>query len=373
MSSSVEIITLVITLVCLVCFCTVFTILFGHYYKSNIEAVSSGKKDIALIDNAVDEEKDKRNKAKKAWKIVGKVASYVVLGAVFAVFACSLASKINDDVMPFGDTSIIAIASGSMSERNSDAVVAHPELDNQFDKYDLIGLSKVNGPEDIELYDVVAYKNKNDVTIVHRIVEVRSLESGDTVYVTQGDSNKSNDSGSQYADYLAFDRIVGKYNGTRIKGVGVFVFFLQSPSGIVSVLSVIYCIFMFDHYSSKYAKAIVERTNLLVDLIDYDLDHPEEEPVESKYKESLVYRGSTYHFEDGKYLGKTGNGIVEEVYEDYMVFVKKEDSGTTVTVTNTSTNEVRVFENVLEQDLDDLKKFLILAQEGEKESKAKEE
>ena len=43
MSSSVEIITLVITLVCLVCFCTVFTILFGHYYKSNLEAVYSAR------------------------------------------------------------------------------------------------------------------------------------------------------------------------------------------------------------------------------------------------------------------------------------------------------------------------------------------
>ena len=365
MSSSVEIITLVITLVCLVCFCTVFTILFGHYYKSNIEAVSSGKKDIALIDNAVDEEKEKRSKAKKAWKIVGKVASYVVLGAVFAVFACSLVSKINDDVMPFGDTSLIAIASGSMSERTSDAVTSHPELDNQFDKYDLIGISKVHSPDDLALYDVVAYKNKDDLTIVHRIVEIRSLGSGETVYVTQGDSNKTNDAGSQYADYLTFDRIVGKYNGTRLKGIGVFVFFLQSPSGIVSVLSVIYCIFMFDHYSSKYAKAIVERTNMLVELIDYDLDNPEGDPLEGKYKESLVYRGSTYHFEDGKYLGKVGNGIVEEVYEDYMVFVKKDESGNAVTVTNTATNESRVFENVPEEDLSDLKKFLSLVQDEE--------
>ena len=122
---------------------------------------------------------------------------------------------------------------------------------------------------------------------------------------------------------------------------------------------------MFDHYSSKYTKAIVERTNMLVELIDYDLDNPEGDPLEGKYKESLVYRGSTYHFEDGKYLGKVGNGIVEEVYEDYMVFVKKDESGNAVTVTNTATNESRVFENVPEEDLSDLKKFLSLVQDEE--------
>ena len=54
--SAVEIITLFITILCLVSFCAVFTILFHHYYASNIEAVSSGKEDIALIDNAIDEE-----------------------------------------------------------------------------------------------------------------------------------------------------------------------------------------------------------------------------------------------------------------------------------------------------------------------------
>ena len=48
-----------------------------------------------------------------------------------------------------------------------------------------------------------------------------------------------------------------------------------------------------------------------------------------------------------------------------MVFVKKDESGNAVTVTNTATNESRVFENVPEEDLSDLKKFLSLVQNEE--------
>ena len=176
--STVEIITLFITILCLVSFCAVFTILFHHYYASNIEAVSSGKEDIALIDNAIDEEKEKQNKVKKTWKLVGKIFSYVILGIVFAFFIFSFVSKIQGNTMPFGDSTIVVIASGSMSEKNNEYVKDNEELNNQFDTYDMIGISKYGSQNDVKLYDVVAYKNKKDITIVHRVVQIKTLEDG---------------------------------------------------------------------------------------------------------------------------------------------------------------------------------------------------
>ena len=136
--SAVEIITLFITILCLLSFCAVFTILFRHYFKSNIDSVSSGKEDIELIDNAIDEEKEKQSKSKKAWRLVGKVFSCVLLGVVFAFFVFSLASKIQNNTMLFGDSTLVVIASGSMSEKNNDIIKKHPELNNQFDTYDII-------------------------------------------------------------------------------------------------------------------------------------------------------------------------------------------------------------------------------------------
>ena len=104
--------------------------------------MSSGKEDIELIDNAIDEEKEKQSKSKKAWRLVGKIFSYVLLGIVLAFFVFSLASKIQNNTMLFGDSTLVVIASGSMSEKNNDIIKKHPELNNQFDTYDIIGITK---------------------------------------------------------------------------------------------------------------------------------------------------------------------------------------------------------------------------------------
>ena len=364
--SAVEIITLFITILCLVSFCAVFTILFNHYYKSNIDSVSSGKEDIELIDNAIDEEKEKQSKSKKAWRLVGKIFSYVLLGVVFAFFVFSLASKIQNNTMLFGDSTLVVIASGSMSEKNNDIIKKHPELNNQFDTYDIIGITKYQKQEEISLFDVVAYKNKKNITIVHRIVEIHTDEkTGEVSYLTQGDTNlyADNTSNSQYAGYLTYDKIIGKYDGRRIKGLGIFVIFLQSPAGIVTVLSVVYCLFMFDHFTGKYDEAVVRRTNMLVELIDYDLEG--ENPLESKYRETLVYRGATYTFEDGKYLGKVGDGIREDVLDHYMVFTKTDESGVHVTVTDTETNASKTYELHPGENVAPMEEYIAMFQEGE--------
>lgn len=359
--SVVEIITLFVTIICLISFCAVFTILFHHYYRSNIESVTSGKEDIDLIDNAIDEEKEKQNKSKKAFKVVGKVCSYLLLGVVCVSFAISLASKIKDDAIVVGDSTMIVIASGSMSERNNEIVKKNPQLTNQFDTYDIIGVSKYKSQDEVALYDVIAYKNKNNVTIIHRIVDVhKDSSTGEITYLTQGDSNlyADNTNNSQYSGYLSYNKIIGKYDGRRIKGIGIFVIFLQSPAGIVTVCSVIYCISMFNYFSSKYKKAIAERTNMLVHLIDYDLSKENVEDLASNYHETLLYKGKMYTFKNGEYVGKEESGVEYKKLKDHIVFIKKENDVINLTVVNTADNSTKVFNDVKEEDLTDLNKFI---------------
>lgn len=350
--SSTDIITLIVTIVCLVSFSAVFTILFHHYYKTNTEEVLSGKEDIELIDNAIDEEKEKRNKTKKTFKLVGKIASRVLLGAIFVIFLFAIVAKIRDNSMPFGDSTAIVIASGSMSQKNNDYVKNNDDLNNQFDTYDIIGLSRYHSQEDVKLYDVVAYKNKKNVTIVHRIVEIKTDSEGNVTYLTQGDSNTSADNvgGSQYSGYLTYDKIIGYYNGTRLKGIGIFVIFLQSPAGIVTVLSIVYCLFMFDTLSSKYKRAIEERTNMLIGLIDYDLSEGTEKNLTGNFSETLFYKGNAYTFQDGKFVSKEELNENEKL-TDHMVFVKSQDGKNTVTVTDTRDNSSKVYNDVEEDKL----------------------
>ena len=75
--TNLEIISLVVTLVCLISFSAVFTILFKHYYSSNIEKINSGDNDLDLLVEARNTEKAKTSKKNKTLKIIGKVVSYL--------------------------------------------------------------------------------------------------------------------------------------------------------------------------------------------------------------------------------------------------------------------------------------------------------
>lgn len=359
--TSVDVIVLVITLLCLISFCGVFTILFHHYYKSNINLINSGKEDIDLIDNAIYEENQSKKKFNKVIKIITKTCGYIVLVFIVAIFSISLVSKIKNDSIVFGNSTLMVIASDSMSKKNNDIVKSDSSLNNQFNTYDIIGVSKYSNQDDVKLYDVVAFKNKNNVTIVHRIVQVNIDEQTKQVtYLTQGDSNlyPDNTSGSQYVGYLSYDKIIGKYNGTRIQGLGIFVIFLQSPAGIVTIISLVYCLIMYDYLSNKYKKAIVDRTNLLIDLIDYDLNKEEVDDVVTSYHETLIYKDQLYSFKDGKFLGKEKTDLEYKKLNDHMIFIKKVNGVITLTVLNTNTNTSKTYSNLSEDDVNNLEKYV---------------
>lgn len=310
--SNIEMISLIVTVVCVLSFSIVFTILFRNYYLNQIDSIKRGKDDLAIIENAIYESQQSKKKSSKALSITGKVISYVLLGGVAVGFTFSLITRLTDNTIVLGNTSMIVIATGSMAEKNPrNEYIVTENLNNQFDAYDIIEIKKYNSQDEVKLYDVVAFKNKNNVTIVHRIIEI--LDDG--TYITRGDSNSSSDNGSQYLTSLSFDKIVGKYTGNHIKLLGIFIIFLQSNSGIITVVSVLYCILMFDRYRVKYFKTVDDRTKYLIDTLNFDIETSTMDEVEAKYLEIFKYKNKEYQFDDdGKYLDP--NSSIEENKEN---------------------------------------------------------
>lgn len=313
--SNIEIISLVVTIVCLISFCSVFTILFRHYYLTNIDGVKEGNYDHDLISNAKeDESRDLKTgeKKKKGIQIGIKVGSYLILGLILVFFGVSLYSRFSGNIIPFGDSTLIVIGSGSMSERyQTNTYLFENDLTNQFNTYDIIGITKYDSEADIDLYDVVAFKDKDGTTIVHRIISINNLEDGRVGYITQGDANSKNDVGSRYSDYIYYDDIIGFYNETRIETVGIFIIFLQSNAGIITIVAIAYCLFMFDYYNTRYDNTIEERTQLLLKESNFNLESELDvlEEIDIVYKEELIYKNSVYTFSRGKLIKK-------EVIED---------------------------------------------------------
>ena len=89
--------------------------------------------------------------------------------------------------------------------------------------------------EKYKIGDVVAYRDKRESLITHRIIKIE-----DDRYYFKGDKNSAEDS-----DIVTLNKIEGKYVG-KLKKVGAICMFLKSTYGIVLLLSigVLYLVFL---------------------------------------------------------------------------------------------------------------------------------
>ena len=322
--TGLETLSLIVTIVCLVAFSGVFTILFRNYFQNAQEGVEEGKEDLVLLQECALREEERRSPRKKALRIL-KGSLWGILGvAALLFFGFSLASRITGSPLVLGDYGTLVISSGSMSERNpANRYLFENNLEDQLSTYDLIGVERVSSPEDISLYDIIAFRAEDGRTIVHRVVEIERFEEG-TFFLTQGDANDENDANALYGDYLAFDGILGRYSGFRIPLVGVFVIFLQSGAGIATIVSLLYCYLMYGYFRSRLGKAVDERTEYLLSVIPFS---PEEdgEPAYLEEREAILYKGEVYLFREGKLEGS--HPASEEEKRSFLEEGEEEEEG----------------------------------------------
>lgn len=294
----IELISLIITFVGVVSFAIVFTVLYRSYTKSTIQEVSTGQRDIDLIDMALYEKQKKNKKSTKILKMVKNVLFYTILAIVVPIFIFSIVNRFQGRTTMIGDKGIMVVASGSMSERhkNNDYLVEN-DITNQFNTYDIIVLEKVEAQEDIELYDVIAFKNNKGVNIIHRVIDIRDV-NGEFRYVTQGDANADKD------DYTPnYGDVIGRYTNQRVKSLGIFIIFFQSYSGMITIASLIFCLVMIDRYNLQIENEQNKRLTHLGEIInqvnDDDIDN-----IKTSFKETICYKGFVYHFDENGFVDK---------------------------------------------------------------------
>ncbi len=314
-----EIIALVVTFIGVLSFATIITMLYYSYISSAIKDIGLGKQDANLLYDLVKSSKEKIQKKRKTISIIKNCVFCIFLAIIIPVIALAVVSKANGSVMMIGGNSVMVVASGSMGEKNkANNYLFTQNLDNQFQTYDIIGISKVKTDDDLKQYDVIAFINDKGINVIHRIIDFEYSE-GKRLYVTRGDSNNATDSYKP-----SFDDVIGKYNGKRVPLAGMLVLFFQSGSGIVTALAVIYCLFMIDHLSSKMNQASSKRLDILSSI--FDVDDMEEEDIEMMkigYVEYILYKGYMYRVDE--------NGLVDkkeanENYEDKTILELVENS-----------------------------------------------
>lgn len=324
---STEIISLIVTFIGIFSFATIFTILYGNYAQMSIKELRSGKRDIELIDEVVYERKEKVKRRNEIIATIKNVLFYLTLFIVVPVFIFSLISRFTNNAIMIGDRTVMVVASGSMSYKaETNEYLVTNNLDDQFQKYDIIILEKVNSAAELRIYDTIAFVNDKGTNIIHRIKSIKLNGS----YETRGDAVEVSDSYNP-----VFSDVIGRYTGKKINGIGMFVLFFQSYAGIITIVSLVYCLLMIDRISEKINKVQSERVKYLEEALGL-LDESETKAMQAAYSETIYYKGFAYHFKDGEfiskdeikdgpYLEKSSDTIIKEVKSmDDTVIVEEE-------------------------------------------------
>ena len=289
--TSLEIIALVVTAIGVLSFSIIFTILYVSYAGSTMVEVRAGKRDVDIIDDAIYDLQPGVKAQKKTIKIIKRVLFWLSVVIIVPLFIFSLYGKITNGVPMIGGRGIMVVASGSMSEKHSSNVSDLVGYDNQFQTYDIIVLEKVEKSSALKKYDVIAFVNDEGVNVIHRIVDVVYKADG-VHYVTRGDANNGNDTYNP-----SFKDVIGRYTNQRIPLIGVFVMFLQSYSGIITLVAVIYCLIMIDRMTEKIHQAYAQREKILNDAMHFD-EVFNVENVVTDFSQTIYYDGYAYVFSE---------------------------------------------------------------------------
>lgn len=155
----------------------------------------------------------------KILNIVGIIGCMLIIPVLIVTLTMTIQRFVEPNVPPgFMGYVPLAVSSGSMS----------PE----FDTNDMIIINKNADLSNLEISDVITYWS-DDVLVTHRIIDIEVNDSGESIYVTQGDANNTPDSLR-----VSVDMILGVYVN-RIPNVGEISFFLSTTSGKLV------CIMMF--------------------------------------------------------------------------------------------------------------------------------
>lgn len=213
-----------------------FSYLIYLYAMQELELIRNGHRD-----EQIRREYERKNRPLHRTAIwVGRLLSVLTCLAFAATFAFALHLRANEEA-PIGEIPAVKVVrSNSMKERNEkNQYLFENDLNNQFDMFDIILCEQLPAEEDLKLYDIVVYKQK-DMYVIHRIIgieEPNEAHPNERHFLLRGDS-------SEYSDKfpVLYSQMQGIYHGTRVPYVGSFIMFLQSPAGWVCMLLIIFAI-----------------------------------------------------------------------------------------------------------------------------------
>lgn len=257
--NSLEIVNLVIYIILALIIFTFFFLAVKVWLESESGLITLGRYDKEIKAKKV-------KKEHKVWKYIRNLLSGIILGGVIVIAVGLFVTTTIREAINYLGTAPISILSGSMSKKNNlNEYLEENNLNDQFNKGDLIFLEKLPEQDNLELYDVVGYFNSDGELVVHRIIGggyydeqnvfhyVDNLDDAEN-YIMRGDANNNSDS-----TYITYDDMYGIYDGYKVPYFGFFCQYLQSGFGVVSLCGVAGIIFSYEYFVDRYNKVYNKR------------------------------------------------------------------------------------------------------------------
>ena len=176
----------------------------------------------------------------------------------FSVYTGAIRKEVTTDVPVWR-----VVLSDSMAvkyERN--VHLFENNLNDQFDRFDLVRTEALPPEHEIKLYDIIVYEVE-ETLVIHRVVgieEPNAKHPNERWFLLQGDAVPGQDRFP-----VLYSQMRAIYRGEHIRFVGSFVAFLQSPAGYFCILLIIFGIFAIPYLEKKLYK---ERRRRLLRLMD---------------------------------------------------------------------------------------------------------
>lgn len=223
-------------ILCFIVF-TLLTAMFAYLLtaiaKAEIELIRHGHRD-----EAIKKELNKKRNESRALRIISRIVSLLLCLAFAVTFLFAIYVRATESRPANGIPSIKVVKSESMAEKNpKNKYLFENGLDDQLQMFDVVICQHLPAEEDLELYDVVVYR-QDEIHVVHRIVgieEPNEAHPNERHFLLQGDAVDRPDKFP-----VLYSQMQGIYEGTRIPFVGSFVLFLQSPAGWLCMLLVVF-------------------------------------------------------------------------------------------------------------------------------------
>lgn len=257
-----ELFIFLLCVIVLVALTTFFTVLITIIARQQLRLIRCGKEDEKIKKSVL---KKNGKTSDKVWGVIDKIVSALLCCFLLVVLIISVSVGVSGNKRVVKNVPAVkVISSTSMAikyEKNT--YLFDNNLNNQLQLFDLVVLHELPKEEDIKLYDIIVYETPEGVLVIHRVIgieEPNEKHPNERWFQFKGDSAENADRFP-----VRYSQMKSIYRGERIPNVGSFVFFMQSPAGLICFALVILVLATMPFVDRKFTKEQNARIKILVE------------------------------------------------------------------------------------------------------------